>query len=198
MAFDNNCSFTGNLAKDVDFTVTPEGLAIAKFSIAVDNGKDGQGNKKKPTYVNFTAFRKAAEAIANFTSTGSKIGIRARYETGSYMKGEQKIYTHDFIVEEYKFLSPSKKNNQQLENQPTYQQNQPPYNNQPTYQQNQPTYQQNQPPYQQNQQQYGEQTYGGHQPGAQQQTYQQNQPPYTNPNLNGAGPNGNGDDGLPF
>lgn len=182
MAFNNNCSFTGNLTKDVDFTVTPDGLAVAKFSIAVDNGKDSKGDKKPPTYVSFKAFRKAAETIANYTSKGSKIGIIARYDSGFYMKGEQKIYTHDFIVEEFQFLSSPKSNNQQMDNQPPYQQNQPPYQQQ---------YQQNQPPY------------GGH--SAQQQTYQQNQPPYNyqnngtgNWNPNDPGPVNGGNDGLPY
>lgn len=186
MAFDNNCSFTGNLTKDVDFTVTPDGLAVAKFSIAVDNGKDSKGDKKPPTYVSFKAFRKAAETIANNTSKGSKIGIIARYDSGFYMKGEQKIYTHDFIVEDFKFLSFPRSNNQQTDNQPPYQQNQPSYNS------NQSTYQQNQT------QHYGGQSSAHH-------TYQQNQPPYTYPNngagnwnLNGPVTGDGGDNGLPF
>lgn len=187
MAFDNKCTFTGNLVKEAEYTVPESGIPVVKFTIAVDNGRDDQGNPRKPTYVNLKAFSKNADNIANFTYKGSKIGVVAKYKTGSYMKGEQKIYTHDFIVEEYKFLSPSKKTNQPVDNQPQYQQHQPPYNNQPTYQQNQQTYQQNQQP-----------QYGG--PNGPQQTYQQNQPPYPN-NGGGWDPNGpgpNGDDNLPF
>lgn len=84
MAFDNNCSFAGNLANEVEFKINPNGLAIAKFTIAVDNGKDGNGVKLDPTYVNFTAFRKAAEAIANNCNKGTKIGVISKYTTGSY------------------------------------------------------------------------------------------------------------------
>ncbi|SPU40618.1 single-strand binding protein [Lysinibacillus capsici] len=113
MAFDNNCSFAGNLAKEVEFKINPNGLAIAKFTIAVDNGKDGNGVKLDPTYVNFTAFRKAAEAIANNCNKGTKIGVISKYTTGSYTDSQsgEKVYTHGFIVEQFKFLSP-KKNNQ--------------------------------------------------------------------------------------
>ncbi|MFG3435100.1 single-stranded DNA-binding protein [Lysinibacillus fusiformis] len=110
MAFDSNCSFTGNLAKEVDIKVTPQSLTIARFTVAVDNGKDGNGVKLEPTYVHFTAFRKAAGVIANNCNKGSKTGVIAKYTTGSYTDGQSgdKVYTHDLIVEQFKFLSPKK------------------------------------------------------------------------------------------
>ena len=62
---------TGNLVRDIDLKFAPaKGTAIANFTIAV-NGM----NEDDVSFVEVTAFTKTAEAMANYTTKGSKVAV---------------------------------------------------------------------------------------------------------------------------
>ena len=62
---------TGNLVRDIDLKFAPaKGTAIANFTIAV-NGM----NEDDVSFVKVTAFTNTAEAMANYTSKGSKVAV---------------------------------------------------------------------------------------------------------------------------
>lgn len=101
----NRCIFIGNMTKDPELRFVPaSGMAVCKFGLALN---DGYGDKKTVSYINCVAFAKTAEAIANYTSKGSKVAIESRVQTGSYDKkdGSGKVYTTDFIIDKIEFLS---------------------------------------------------------------------------------------------
>lgn len=102
----NSCIFTGHITKDPEMMYSQQGMAITKFGLAVN---DGWGDNKTVIFLNMVAFKKTAEAIANYTNKGSKVTVRCRVKTGSYEKkdGSGKVYTTDFVVDEIEF--PSKK-----------------------------------------------------------------------------------------
>jgi single-strand DNA-binding protein len=56
MATFNSCQFIGRLGKDPDFSVIPSGTSVAKFSLAVDQGKD-----KQAMWLNVVAWDKLAD-----------------------------------------------------------------------------------------------------------------------------------------
>ena len=95
----NQCIFTGNVSKlnDLKQGNTP----FIKFSVAVPR-RYGEGNVD---FTNFTAFGKTAEFIANWVKVGQKVGIVSHYQTGSYEKNGEKVYTNDFIVDQIETLS---------------------------------------------------------------------------------------------
>lgn len=69
----NRCIFIGNMTKDPELRFVPaSGMAVCKFGLALN---DGYGDKKTVSYINCVAFAKTAEAIANYTSKGSKVAI---------------------------------------------------------------------------------------------------------------------------
>lgn len=163
----NNVTLTGRLIKDLELKYSPSGVAVVKFTIAVNRRfkKEGQ---PEADFITCTAFQKTAETMANHLSKGALIGVEGSIQTGSYEKNGQKVYTTDVMVEKFTFLE-SKQQNQQnnaaqqqnLQQQAAiaggYQQGQ--YQQQPPQQQyqQQPQYQQqntNQQPPQQ--QQYGQ------------------------------------------
>ncbi len=100
----NRCIFIGNITKDPELRFVPaSGMAVCRFGLALN---DGYGDKKTVSYINCVAFAKTAEAIANYTSKGSKVGIESRVQTGSYDSKEgKKVYTTDFIIDKIEFLS---------------------------------------------------------------------------------------------
>lgn len=99
----NKIVITGNLTKDAELRYSTEGKAIVKFSIA---NNEGWGDKKQTNFINCVAFNKTAEAIANYTSKGSKVLIDGKLQMGSYEKkdGAGKAYTTDILVNQIEFL----------------------------------------------------------------------------------------------
>ena len=100
----------GNMTRDPELRFPQSGIAVCKFSIAIN---DGWGDKKTVSFINCVAFGKTAEATANYTHKGSKVGIESRVQTSSYENKEgKKVYTTDFIIDKIEFLD-SKKDKQE-------------------------------------------------------------------------------------
>jgi single-strand DNA-binding protein len=96
----NKVMLIGRVTKDIDLRFGKDGMAIAKFSVAVNRMKKGEVD-----YPNCIAFGKTAETIANYMSKGSQIGIEGHIQTGSYTNKEgNKVYTTDVIVDRFDFV----------------------------------------------------------------------------------------------
>lgn len=81
----NQCNFIGRLGKDAEITYTPSGMAVTKFSIAVDRkGKEKNGEKKEAMWLNVVIFDKTAEAITKFLVKGKRVGVSGTIDVRSY------------------------------------------------------------------------------------------------------------------
>lgn len=98
----NQVNLIGNLTRDVKLRYTTDQKAIARFSIAVD---DGYGDSKRTSYIPVVVFGKQAENADRFLSKGSKVAVVGRIQTGSYEKEGRTIYTTDIIASNIEFLS---------------------------------------------------------------------------------------------
>ena len=97
----NSVNLIGRVCYEVELRYTPSEMAVAKFSIAVD---DGYGEKKKTYFIPVTVFGKQAENCEKFVSKGNRIGVTGKIVTGSYEKDGRKIYTIDVIADRVEFL----------------------------------------------------------------------------------------------
>jgi len=97
----------GRLVRDSELTYSPSGVAICKFTIAVDRTfKDKDGNKQAD-FLPVVTFNKLAELCAQYLSKGKLCAVDGRIQTGSYdHKDGHKVYTTDIIGENIQFLSP--------------------------------------------------------------------------------------------
>lgn len=93
--------------RDSELTYTPNGVAVCKFTIAVDRTfKDKDGNKQAD-FLPVVTFNKLAELCAQYLSKGKLCAVDGRLQTGSYdHKDGHKVYTTDIIGENIQFLSP--------------------------------------------------------------------------------------------
>lgn len=109
----NNCTFLGRFTKDPVIKYYPKGdraLAVVKFSLAVKNDKKNPNSPYGCDFVNFVAYDKTAEIIANFTAKGDMISIVSRYTPNSYTNDEKrKIIKPEFTVDKFEFVSKAKK-----------------------------------------------------------------------------------------
>lgn len=113
----NSVNLIGRLVRDPEVRYSQSGMAILRFTVAVDrklskDKKEEAERNNQPTadFISCTAFGKTAEVIANYHSKGSQIAVEGRIQTGSYEKDGRTIYTTDVLVNSISFVG-SKNNN---------------------------------------------------------------------------------------
>lgn len=94
----------GNLTNDPEIRYTNAGLAVARFSIAINRGKDKNGTDLGADFPNIVVFGKQAENCEKYTGKGLKVAVSGRLQTGSYEKNGQKHYTADVVASRVEFL----------------------------------------------------------------------------------------------
>ena len=109
----NNCVLIGRCSKDIELRFIPSsGMAVAKFSLAVDKGLYGEKKQQAEAkgqatadFINITVFGKSAENCANYLAKGSQCGVQGRISTGSYTKDDgTKVYTTEILADKVEFL----------------------------------------------------------------------------------------------
>ena len=98
-------TLVGRITRDIDIKMTAgSGLAVAKFSIAVDR-QVKKGEEKKADFLNIVAFGKTAEFVAQYSGKGKLILVDGRIQTGSYENKEgNRVNTFDIVANELKIL----------------------------------------------------------------------------------------------
>lgn len=111
----NRVVLVGRLTKDVDLKYTPSGIAMARFTLAVNRTFSNQQGEREADFINCLVWRKQAENAANYLSKGSLAGVEGRIQTGSYEGQDGKrVYTTDVVADSVQFLEP--KNGQATQN----------------------------------------------------------------------------------
>ncbi len=100
----NHVIIIGRLTRDVECKYTPDGMAVARFSVAIDRGKDKNGKDRGADFPNCVAFGRTAENLEKFSGKGLRVAITGHITTGSYEKNGQKVYTQDVTADRVQFL----------------------------------------------------------------------------------------------
>ena len=101
----NNVILIGRLTRDPEVKYTGNNMAIARFSVAIDRGKDKDGNSRGADYPNVAVFGKQAENCEKYLAKGRLVAIQGHLQTGSYDdKDGKKVYTTDVVADRVKFL----------------------------------------------------------------------------------------------
>lgn len=86
MAGESNVTFVGNLAGDPEMRFTPNGKAVANFTLVV-NHRVKEGNEYKdgePLFVRVTAWEGLAENIVESLTKGTRVIVQGGFYTRSY------------------------------------------------------------------------------------------------------------------
>jgi len=105
----NKIMLIGNLGRDPEMNYTPSGVAVTKFTIAVNRYiKSATGEREEKTdWFNVTAWRQLAETCNTYLHKGSKIYIEGRLEQREYVdKTGTKRTAIDVIASDMEMLSP--------------------------------------------------------------------------------------------
>jgi single-strand DNA-binding protein len=102
----NKVCLIGRITKDVELRVTEKtGTNIVSMFIAINNGKDKEGNEIPADYPKICVYDKQAENVSKYCKKGSKVGIEGRIKTRSWDKEDgTKGYETYIVASKVEFL----------------------------------------------------------------------------------------------
>jgi single-strand DNA-binding protein len=103
----NKVFLIGNLTRDPELTETPSGVAVCRFSIAVNRSYSSQDGERQTDFFNCTAWRGQAETIARYTKKGNKVAVSGSIQLRNYEDNQGvKRTAVDIVVQDVEFLTP--------------------------------------------------------------------------------------------
>jgi len=105
----NKITLIGNLGRDPEMNYTPSGVAVTKFSLAVNRvTRSSTGEKEKETdWFNIVAWRQLAEICNNYLHKGDKVYIDGRLQQRKYTdKNGIERWMTEVIATDMEMLSP--------------------------------------------------------------------------------------------
>ena len=100
----NKAIIIGNLTKDPEKKVTPDGVSVTNFTVAVSRS----GNREKADFLPVVTWRTLADNCAKYLATGRKVAVIGEIQTRSYTTNDgSKRYVTEIIANEVEFISAS-------------------------------------------------------------------------------------------
>ena len=110
MAGINKVILIGNLGRDPEVRYTPDGTAVANFSMATSrNGptKAAVRRKNATEWHRIVAWRRLGELCGEYLSKGRQVYVEGRLQTRDWQdKDGNKRYTTEVVANEVQFLGP--------------------------------------------------------------------------------------------
>ena len=106
----NKVILVGNLARDPELRQTPQGVSVARFTVAVSRrySKDGQ---QQTDFISCVAWRNTAEFLCRYFQKGSSIQLCGSIQTRSWDGQDgQKHYATEVVADEIGFNGPKSSN----------------------------------------------------------------------------------------
>lgn len=108
----NKAILIGRLTRDIDLKYTLSGMAIGRFTLAINRKMTREkrqeaerNNQPTADFIGCIAFGKTAETISQYVGKGNQLGIEGHIQTGSDENKEgQRVYTTDVIVDGFTFI----------------------------------------------------------------------------------------------
>jgi single-strand DNA-binding protein len=104
----NDCKFIGRLGQDIELKTMPFGQSVVNFSLACnDDYKDKQTGQKveKVNWVDFVAFGRLAEILAEYTQKGSQVFVSGKWSKRKWQdQNGQDRYTTEIVANEMQML----------------------------------------------------------------------------------------------
>ncbi|ALA55038.1 single-stranded DNA-binding protein [Shouchella clausii] len=103
----NRVVLVGRLTRDPEMRYTPNGVAVANFTLAVNRPFTNQQGEREADFINCVVWRKPAENVSTYLQKGSLAGVDGRVQTRSYENNEGKrVFVTEVVAESVQFLEP--------------------------------------------------------------------------------------------
>ena len=103
----NKVFLIGNLTKDPELTETPSGVAVCRFSLAVNRNYANEKGERQTDFFNCTAWRGVGETVAKYSKKGNKLAVAGSIQLRNYEDNQGvKRTAVDIIAQDIEFLTP--------------------------------------------------------------------------------------------
>lgn len=100
----NRVVLIGRLTKEPDLRYTPNGVAVAKFTLAVDR-RQVKDREKEADFIDIVVWQKLAETCANYLGKGRLVAVDGRLQIRSYEDSQGiRRRAAEVIAENVRFL----------------------------------------------------------------------------------------------
>lgn len=104
----NKFETIGRLTKEIELKKAKNNASVITFTLAVDDGKDREGNKKTQ-FTNFIAWEGRAETLAKYLKKGDLVFVESKFENNNYETNGVKVYSYVFNVTGFNLLPNNRK-----------------------------------------------------------------------------------------
>lgn len=107
MAGINKAIIVGNLGRDPEVRYTPDGTAVANFSVATSetwNDKQSGEKKERTEWHRVVAWRRLGEICGEYLHKGSQVYVEGKLQTRSWEQDGVTRYTTEIIATTVQFL----------------------------------------------------------------------------------------------
>lgn len=104
----NRVILIGRLTKDPELRYTPNGVAVAKFTLAVDR-RQVKDREKETDFIDIVVWQKQAETCANYLGKGRLVAVDGRLQIRSYDDNQGiRRKASEVVAETVRFLDRAK------------------------------------------------------------------------------------------
>ena len=121
----NKVTLMGRLTRDPELRYTPSsGVAVARYSLAVERSYAKQGEKKEADFFNIVVWNKPAEFASQYFKKGKMVVVAGRLQTNKWTdKDGQNRSTVEIIAEEQYFADSKSGSGEEYDNQSSFPKN---------------------------------------------------------------------------
>jgi single-strand DNA-binding protein len=102
----NLCVLIGRITKSPELVYSPSGVAICKFTLAVNR----EFKSDETDFIPIVCFKKTAENVANYLDKGSMVCVKGSIQVRTYeTKDGQRRWVTEVIAENVRFLDKKEK-----------------------------------------------------------------------------------------
>ncbi len=108
----NRVVLIGRLTRDPELRYTPNGVAVASFTLAVDRSRKNAAGERETDFIPIVVWQQQAENCNTYLSKGKLAAVDGRLQIRSYEdKDGVKRTVAEVVAESVRFLSPKDGNN---------------------------------------------------------------------------------------
>jgi len=106
----NKCIFIGRLTRDPVMRVTPSGIAVTTFTLAVNRPFTNGKGEREADFIRVVTWRKLAETVADNLSKGRLVLVEGRLQVGTTYTDREGIQrkSFDIVADVVRFLDRKK------------------------------------------------------------------------------------------
>jgi single-strand DNA-binding protein len=104
----NTVIMIGRLTRDPELRITPSGVSVASFTVAVDRPARDDGSHGTD-FIDCVAWRKLGELVAEYLTKGRLVAVEGRLQTRTYETQDgQKRRAWEVVADQVRFLDRAK------------------------------------------------------------------------------------------